>query len=67
MYRNFIQLVSETVDEAHSKGIELFYESLEHSLNKDSVLNEHGLEKTLTSIFEATTEPAKDEVEEIKE
>lgn len=65
MYRDFIQLVSETVDEAHSKGIDLFYESLENSLNKEYFVEQNGLENTLSSLFEQHQKEEKEEIEEL--
>lgn len=66
MYRNFIQLVSETVDEAHSKGINLFYESLENSLNKNYIIENEGYDKIFTELFE-NSEESKPEIEELDE
>ena len=66
MNRDFIQLVSETVDEAHAKGIDLFYESLENSLNKEYVVEQHGLENTLTTLFEENQKQSKEEIEDLK-
>jgi len=51
MHREFINLVSETVDEAYNDGIDLFYETLEHSINKDQFIAENTLEETLTMLF----------------
>ena len=62
MHREFINLVSETVDEAHSNGINLFYESLEHAINKETFIAENTLEETLTMLFNESEEP-----EDIKE
>ena len=56
MYRNFIKLVSETVDVAHSNGINLFYESLEDNINKDLYIEENGMEKTLKELFDTVEE-----------
>ena len=62
MFREFVTLVSETVDEAHANGINLFYESLEQSLNVDNILENYGLESTLHQIF---TESVGDHIESI--
>jgi len=51
MHREFIKLVSETVDEAHVNGINLFYESLEHTISKEKFITENTLEETLTMLF----------------
>jgi len=63
MHREFINLVSETVDEAHSNGINLFYESLENSLNKDTFIKENTLEETLTMLFNESAQAKEDENE----
>ena len=55
MYREFVTLVSETVDEAHANGIALFYESLEKSLQVDNILENHGIEATLREVFMEST------------
>jgi len=66
MYRNFIQLVSETVDDAHSKGINLFYESLEETINKNYVIENEGYEKLLTSLFEGNENSNESDIEELE-
>jgi hypothetical protein len=66
MYRNFIQLVSETVDDAHSKGINLFYESLEETINKNYVIESEGYEKLLTSLFEGDENSNESDIEELE-
>jgi len=65
MHREFINLVSETVDEAHFNGINLFYESLEHSINKDQFISENTLEETLTMLFNENEKP--EDIEELEE
>lgn len=65
MYRNFINLVSETVDQAHSNGINLFYESLENSINTNYVIESEGYDSILTSLFEGAT--STDDIEELRE
>jgi len=72
MHREFINLVSETVDEAHSNGINLFYESLEHAINKENFIAENTLEETLTMLFNENEQPEDieentDEVQDIEE
>jgi len=64
MHRNFIKLVSETVDEAHSNGINLFYESLEHTINKEKFITETTLEETLTMLFNENKQT--EEIEDIE-
>lgn len=53
MLREFVQLVSEAVDEGHDKGVELFMESLEHDLNKQRIFENYSIDSVMTQIFEA--------------
>ena len=68
MHREFINLVNETVDEAHSNGIDIFYESLENSIKKENFIAENTLEETLTMLFNESASQATDEddVQEIE-
>lgn len=65
MHREFINLVNETVNEAYSNGVELFYESLENSIRKDSFIGENTLEGTLTMLFNESVIQS-DEVQDIE-
>jgi len=67
MYRNFIDLVSETVDEAHSNGINLFYESQENSISKNYVIENEGYDSILTSLFEGQQQESTTDIEELSE
>ncbi len=53
MFKKFVQLVSEAVDDGYERGLALFMESLEEDLTRSEVLMETGgVEKYVATLFE---------------
>lgn len=68
MFKNLSELIEESVDEASENGLTLFVESLTDYEKKQSIINEHGLEKTVKRIInESSDDDDDDEIDDLSD
>jgi uncharacterized protein YpuA (DUF1002 family) len=66
MLREFVELVTEAVNDGYQKGLNLFVESIESDLERESIYEEYGIDDVIAHVFnESNINLSGDQIDDI--